>query len=37
MPGIMKWQARSKSEADSPMLGDHLVSVVHKVKHISEV
>ena len=34
MPGIIKWKARSKSESESPLLGDLLVSVAHKVEHI---
>ena len=37
LPGIIRWQARSKSEVDSPMLGDLLLNVAHKVVHISEV
>ena len=37
VPAIIRWQARSKGEADSPMLGDLLLNVAHKVMHISEV
>lgn len=37
LPAILRWQARSKTEVDSPMLGDLLHAVANKVEHVSEV
>ena len=37
LPAIIKWQARSKAEVDSPMIGDLLHNVANKVEHISEI
>ena len=37
LPAILRWQARSRTEVDSPMLGDLLYAVANEVEHVSEV
>lgn len=37
LPAIIRWQARSKAEVNSPMLSDLLHAVANKVEHVSEV
>ena len=37
LPAILRWQARSKTEVDSPMLGDLLYALANEVEHVSEV